>query len=106
MASSDNKCNIKSDQQTPPTVDGLANYMKAMGIQACNTSMTYDSTSGSLHGEASLMGGLGGSVSSTAEFSTTKETSNSVGCEQIFSLIITGLNFFTTSTPLLTSLTN
>jgi len=84
MASSDNQCNIKSDQQKPPKVDGLAAYLKAMGAQACNTSMSYDSTSGSLHADANAGPmGIMGSVHADASFSTTKESSTSVGCEQI-----------------------
>jgi hypothetical protein len=81
MSSTDDNCNTKSDAQTPPKVDGIAQYLRALGAQSCSTHATLDQTNGSMH----MGGNLGPlmSVNADASFSTTKSTTDTVGCEQI-----------------------
>jgi hypothetical protein len=80
MASTDNQCNVKTDAQTLPNVNAMADYLTAMGVEACSTNATLDQTNGSMH----MGGGLPFmQVNADASFSTTKSTTSTVGCEQI-----------------------
>jgi hypothetical protein len=83
MSTVNSNCESQLGPADDPKVVGLVQYMEAMGIETCKTSGSLDQAAGSLHGEAGSVPGLFTAASATIEFSTTKSTFDTVGCEQI-----------------------